>query len=198
MYGNPEGFRPDSITVDPGPLGDILEGASRPGHFRGTLTVVAKLLGLTQPDLALFGEKDHQQLVLISRMVADLSMPVQVIGVPTVRDILIQALLDAPMFTVRWRWNAVCSLALRRFQGGRKTPPYLLRMQAEDLADAQRTAKLAAQRFERDLRACKKALGPSADLVQIERTGDYVCREVDVEPTPAEVLHRYYDLGRKL
>ncbi len=53
-----------------------------------------------------------------------------------VRDILIQAVLDAPMFTVRWRWNAVCSLAVRRFQGGRKTPPYLLRMQAEDLVTA--------------------------------------------------------------
>jgi ATP-dependent Lhr-like helicase len=51
----------------------------------------------------------------------------------TVRDILVQALLAAPMFNVRWRWNAVCSLALKRFQGGRKTPPYLLRMQAEDL-----------------------------------------------------------------
>jgi ATP-dependent Lhr-like helicase len=51
----------------------------------------------------------------------------------TVRDLLIQALLAAPMFTVRWRWNAVCALALKRFLGGRKTPPYLLRMQAEDL-----------------------------------------------------------------
>jgi hypothetical protein len=69
------------------------------------------------------------------------------------------------------------------------------RATAADLADA----KLAAQRFERDLRACKKALGPSADLVQIERTGDYVCREQAIEPTPAEILHRYADLsGRKL
>ncbi|MFM8333871.1 MAG: hypothetical protein ACKN9T_19565 [Candidatus Methylumidiphilus sp.] len=51
----------------------------------------------------------------------------------TVRDLLIQALLAAPVFTVRWRWNAVCALALRRFQGGKKTPPHLLRMQAEDL-----------------------------------------------------------------
>jgi ATP-dependent Lhr-like helicase len=51
----------------------------------------------------------------------------------TVRNLLEQALLAAPMFTVRWRWNAVCALALKRFQGGRKTPPYLLRMQAEDL-----------------------------------------------------------------
>ena len=51
----------------------------------------------------------------------------------TVRDILVQALLAAPMFNLRWRWNAVCALALRRFQGGKKTPPYLIRMQAEDL-----------------------------------------------------------------
>ncbi|TAN47031.1 MAG: DEAD/DEAH box helicase [Methylococcaceae bacterium] len=54
----------------------------------------------------------------------------------TVRDILVQALLAAPMFTVRWRWNAACALAIRRFQNGRKTPPHLLRMQAEDLVTA--------------------------------------------------------------
>jgi Lhr-like helicase len=54
----------------------------------------------------------------------------------TVRDILVQALLAAPMFTVRWRWNAACALAIQRFQGGRKTPPHLLRMQAEDLVTA--------------------------------------------------------------
>ncbi len=86
VYGPAEGFRPDSVTIDPGPLGDILEGASRSGHFRGTLTVVAALLGMTQPDLALFGEKDYQQLVLIRRMVADLHQPVDVVAVPTVRD----------------------------------------------------------------------------------------------------------------
>ena len=86
VYGPSEGFRPDSVTVDPGPLGGILEGASRPGHFRGMLTVVLKLMGLTTPDLALFGEKDYQQLVLIRRMVADLSVGVQVVGVPTVRE----------------------------------------------------------------------------------------------------------------
>ncbi|UZR29163.1 DEAD/DEAH box helicase [Methylococcus mesophilus] len=55
------------------------------------------------------------------------------LSVDTVRTILVQAMLDAPMFKVRWRWNAVCALALKRFQGGGKTPPYLLRMQAEDL-----------------------------------------------------------------
>ena len=86
VYGNDSGFRSDSITINPGPLGDILEGATRAGHFRGTLTVVAKLMGLTRPDLALFGEKDYQPLVLISHMATDLSLPVRVVGVPTVRE----------------------------------------------------------------------------------------------------------------
>jgi pantoate--beta-alanine ligase len=73
-------------TVVPGVLGAELEGASRPGHFGGVLTVVAKLFGIVGPDLAFFGEKDYQQLVLVQRMVADLRMGVQVLGVPTVRE----------------------------------------------------------------------------------------------------------------
>jgi pantoate--beta-alanine ligase len=86
VYGNERGFLPDSISIDPGPLGEILEGAARPGHFRGVLTVVAKLMSMTAPDVALFGEKDYQQLVLIRRMVADLNLPIRVVGVPTVRE----------------------------------------------------------------------------------------------------------------
>jgi pantoate--beta-alanine ligase len=73
------------VSVDPGPLGSILEGASRPGHFRGVLTVVAKLLGLVRPNAAVFGEKDYQQLVLVSRLVDDLCLPVEVVAAPTVR-----------------------------------------------------------------------------------------------------------------
>ena len=66
----------------------------------------------------------------------DLSSVSRYLASATVRDILIQALLDAPMFTARWRWNGVCSLAIRRFSGGKKTPPYLIRMQSEDLVTA--------------------------------------------------------------
>ncbi|MGI8889136.1 MAG: pantoate--beta-alanine ligase [Nocardioidaceae bacterium] len=74
------------VTVDPGPLGGILEGAVRPGHFSGVLTVVAKLLNLVAPDLTVFGEKDYQQLVLVQQMAHDLCLGVDVIGVPTVRE----------------------------------------------------------------------------------------------------------------
>jgi pantoate--beta-alanine ligase len=86
VYGPGGTFRANSVTVDPGPLGDRWEGAARPGHFRGVLTVVLKLFGLTRPDLAVFGEKDYQQLVLVTRMVEDLSLPLAIVGEPTVRD----------------------------------------------------------------------------------------------------------------
>jgi len=74
------------VTVDPGPLGSVLEGATRPGHYRGVLTVVAKLFGLVRPDVAVFGQKDYQQLVLVRRMVADLCLGVDVVGAETVRE----------------------------------------------------------------------------------------------------------------
>jgi len=81
MY--PAGF---ATSIHPGPLGDELEGAVRPGHFGGVLTVVNKLLAITVPDAVFFGEKDYQQLTLIRRMVRDLDIDVHVVGVPTVRE----------------------------------------------------------------------------------------------------------------
>jgi pantoate--beta-alanine ligase len=82
MYPN---GRP-TVLIDPGPLGGRLEGQSRPGHFGGVLTVVAKLLNLAGPARTYFGEKDAQQLALVRRMVRDLDVPVEVVAVPTVRE----------------------------------------------------------------------------------------------------------------
>jgi pantoate--beta-alanine ligase len=74
------------ITVQPGPMGEVLEGTFRPGFFEGVLTVVLKLFNLVKPDVAVFGEKDAQQLALVRRMVTDLNLPVTIEAVGTVRD----------------------------------------------------------------------------------------------------------------
>ena len=82
----PEGLDKQTFVEVPG-LSHMLEGASRPGHFRGVSTIVTKLFNIVQPDVACFGEKDYQQLAVIKKMVTDLALDIEVIGVPTVREL---------------------------------------------------------------------------------------------------------------
>ena len=81
MYGNDQ-----SVVVEETSLARLLEGKSRPGHFRGVCTVVAKLFNILRPDVAIFGEKDFQQLAIIRRMVRDLNFGIEIVAVPTVRE----------------------------------------------------------------------------------------------------------------
>ena len=82
-----EMYPPTATTfVDVGRLGEVLEGAARPGHFRGVATVVTKLFDMVQPDRAYFGQKDGQQSVVVKRLVRDLALPVEIVICPTVRE----------------------------------------------------------------------------------------------------------------
>jgi len=79
----PDGF---DTWVEPGELATVLEGAARPGHFRGVATVCTKLFSIVRPDVAYFGRKDAQQVAVIKRVVADLNLPLEIVALPTVRD----------------------------------------------------------------------------------------------------------------
>jgi len=83
MY--PKGLEQQTYVEVPG-ISDVLCGASRPGHFRGVATIVCKLFNIVQPDVALFGNKDYQQLLVIKTMVEDLSLPIEIIGIDTIRE----------------------------------------------------------------------------------------------------------------
>lgn len=86
MYPKGHGPKGDQTWVEVGGVTEGLCGASRPGHFRGVATVVLKLFNIVAPDIALFGEKDYQQLMTIRHMVDDLHLPVKIVGIPTVRE----------------------------------------------------------------------------------------------------------------
>lgn len=148
------------VSVDPGALGAELEGAARPGHFAGVLTVVAKFFGLIRPAVGYFGEKDYQQLTLIRRMAADLEFPVRVAGVPTVRE---------PDGLARSSRNAYLSASERQ------CAPVLSRalFAGRDAAGGGAAAVLAA------------ACGVLADAAGIEV--DYLeLRDADLGPAPSD------------
>jgi pantoate--beta-alanine ligase len=120
------------VTVDPGALAGRLCGAYRPGHFRGVLTVVAKLFGLVRPDVAVFGRKDFQQAVLIRRMVTDLDLAVRVVTGPIVREADGLAMSSRNTYLNDEQRESAAGLsaslaaALDLYRGGESDPPRLL------------------------------------------------------------------------
>jgi pantoate--beta-alanine ligase len=135
MYprGEPE------VSVDPGPMGEVLCGRHRPSHFRGVLTVVARLFGLFRPQVAAFGQKDYQQAVLVRRMVEDLELGVEILLGPVVREADGLALSSRNVFlSPQERVDAVglhrALLAVQeRFAGGESSTAELIRLLAREL-----------------------------------------------------------------
>ncbi|MER7676460.1 pantoate--beta-alanine ligase [Streptomyces sp. NPDC096934] len=156
------------VRLSAGPMGERLEGTARPGHFDGMLTVVAKLLHLTRPDTALFGQKDAQQLALIRRMVRDLNFGMEIVGVPTVREEDGLALSSRNRFLAPDERRTALALSQALFAGrDRHAAQEALRARAREVpatrARAEALSAIGESRAAADAHAVAKAApsGPS-------------------------------------